>query len=195
MFDTKAPAGAHPPDASTAHGETPSKPLAVTTTKDMVSAVAAQAKGVASDVAHHAQELVTAKITNQQTKSASDIAELARALRNTGKQLDGNMMSPYMGKAADQMERLSRFIRTTNVDELKGTAESFARREPALFLGGALILGILGARFLKSSSRHEASGSMQANGGPGRAAVSSDATRSSGVRRPAAAAFIGAGRP
>jgi hypothetical protein len=36
---------------------------------------------------------------------------------------------------------------------LVGDVENFARRQPALFIGGALALGILAARFLKSSSQ------------------------------------------
>ena len=31
--------------------------------------------------------------------------------------------------------------------------ENLARRQPALMLGGALVLGLIGARFLKSSQR------------------------------------------
>jgi hypothetical protein len=38
------------------------------------------------------------------------------------------------------------------VGELIGDVEQFARRSPALFLGGAFALGVLAARFVKSSS-------------------------------------------
>jgi hypothetical protein len=37
-------------------------------------------------------------------------------------------------------------------------AEDFARRQPALFLGGAFALGLLGARFLKSSGQQASQG-------------------------------------
>jgi hypothetical protein len=129
------------------------EPLVSGGTTDMIAAVAVQAKDVASEVAHQAHELVAQHITNHQSQSASDIEAVARALRDTGRRLEGNTMSPYVNKAADHIERLSRLVRTTSADELKGAAETFARREPALFLGGAFVLGILGARFLKSSSR------------------------------------------
>jgi hypothetical protein len=35
--------------------------------------------------------------------------------------------------------------------------EDFARRQPALFIGGAFMLGLLGARFLKSSAQTDPS--------------------------------------
>jgi hypothetical protein len=50
------------------------------------------------------------------------------------------------------------------VDDLLREAEEFARRDPALFLGVAFTLGVLGARFLKSSGRHPSStGGYRAN--------------------------------
>ena len=37
------------------------------------------------------------------------------------------------------------------VEDLVNRTESWARQNPALFLGGAFVIGVLGARFLKSS--------------------------------------------
>ena len=36
--------------------------------------------------------------------------------------------------------------------------ENLARRQPALMIGGALVLGLIGARFLKSSERRSSGG-------------------------------------
>jgi hypothetical protein len=36
---------------------------------------------------------------------------------------------------------------------MRADLENLARRQPALVLGGALLLGLMGARFLKSSQR------------------------------------------
>ena len=55
-------------------------------------------------------------------------------------------------RAADQLDRFSTRLRERNVSELLHDAQQLARRQPALFIGGAFVLGLLGARFLKSSS-------------------------------------------
>src|SRR5262249_48746129 len=55
-------------------------------------------------------------------------------------------------QAAEQIERFSRYLRETDIDDLLYEAQHIARRQPALFLGGAFVLGVLGARFLKSTS-------------------------------------------
>ena len=132
-----------------------------TTSKDSAtnaSSVLDQAKTVASNVAGQAKDLITHSVGDQQEKSAGDLGNVAKALRQTSKQLDGNIASPYVGQVADQVDRAAEFLRTANVKEVVGSVESFARREPLLFLGGAFALGILGARFLKSSSHHDQAG-------------------------------------
>ncbi len=125
-------------------------------TKEAATEVAVHAKGLASDVAHQTMEKVDARVAAQKGKSARDVSDVAKALRETSGQLDGNMLFPYIEKAAEKLETASQFLRTANLKDLRGTLETFARREPALFLGGALALGALAARFLKSSSAAEA---------------------------------------
>ena len=36
---------------------------------------------------------------------------------------------------------------------MRADLENLARRQPAIMIGGALVLGLIGARFLKSSKR------------------------------------------
>lgn len=110
----------------------------------------------ASGLADQAKSLVSQQVEQRAGRSADDLREVARALRQTGEQLGGNMAAPYVDKAAQQLERLSSFLRTADANQVLRGAERFARREPLLFLGGAFTLGILAARFLKSSARgHE----------------------------------------
>jgi hypothetical protein len=62
-------------------------------------------------------------------------------------------MGDYVSSAADQIDRLSRYVRSTKVDDMLGGVERFAREQPAAFVGGAFMVGLLAARFLKSSRR------------------------------------------
>ena len=114
-------------------------------------------KQAVSEVAGQARGLVSQQVTERAGRSATDIDQVARALRQTREQLGGNVAAPYVDKAAQQLERLSSYLRTADAKEIVRGAESFARREPLLFLGGAFAVGLLAARFLKSSAHHEGS--------------------------------------
>ncbi|MFO0591501.1 MAG: hypothetical protein U0441_28395 [Polyangiaceae bacterium] len=125
---------------------------------DVTGQVASDAKQAASQVAEQAKELVSQKVTEKAGRGAGDIRQFAHVLRNTRGQLGDNMAAPLVDKAADQLERFSRFLQDANPERVVRDVESFARREPLLFLGGAFALGLLGARFLKSSARHPSEG-------------------------------------
>jgi hypothetical protein len=71
---------------------------------------------------------------------------------------DQDPIGQYADRAAEQVERFSGFLRERDADQLIGEAENLARRQPAVFLGGAFALGVLGARFLKASSSGQAGG-------------------------------------
>lgn len=131
-------------------------------------AVMDQAKETISSVASKAGNTVATRLDKQKEKAAQGLGSVAQALRQTGEQLRAqNQEVPvdeYVATAADQIERFSGYVRSKSVREMVGGVEQFARRQPGLFLGGALVLGLLGARFLKSSAHAEGGdGSMPRN--------------------------------
>ena len=75
-------------------------------------------------------------------------------------------MKTYVDQAADQVERLSEYVRERDVVQIAGDVEKFARREPALFLGGAFVLGLCAARFLKSSAQSSQSAQQSQSAQP-----------------------------
>jgi len=121
--------------------------------KDAAAKLGAEAKNLSSQVGRSAQELVKGEVGKRTEKGAEDLDAVAGALRRSGHELEDNIAAPYVVKAADQIERVSQFLRTAEPRDILQSVENFARREPVLFLGGALALGLLGARFLKSSAR------------------------------------------
>lgn len=131
--------------------------------KGVANQVAGQAKGVANQVAGQAKDIVRSRLSTQTSRSAIQVGELANALRQTSAQLEDNVASPFVSKAADRLDRVSELL-DADPTELVRNVEQFARREPLLFLGGAFALGIVGARFLKSSATHAQSGRMSASG-------------------------------
>jgi hypothetical protein len=114
-----------------------------------------QAKKTLSRTAGQVGEKVSSSFDVQKGKVAAGLGSVARALRAGGDQLraqDAEASIPgYVASAASQVERLSGYLKSTDAKAIVGNVEDFARRQPALFIGGAFFLGILGARFLKSS--------------------------------------------
>jgi hypothetical protein len=106
------------------------------------------------------------------------------ALRETGqllRKLGQGSVAQYADEAADQVERFSGYLRETDVDEIVDEARGFARRRPAVFLGGAVALGFLATRFLKSSSQEAGNGSAAT------AAATTSTTVTHGTGEPATA--------
>ncbi|HSV28324.1 MAG TPA: hypothetical protein VLL76_02160, partial [Candidatus Omnitrophota bacterium] len=58
--------------------------------------------------------------------------------------------------AAEQLDRVSNYLRQSDWNDILVGAENFARRQPYWFVGGAVAAGFLMARFLKSSGGMEA---------------------------------------
>lgn len=119
-----------------------------------------QAQQKASQMADQAQHRAASMLENQKQKAAENLHSVAEAMRQSGQQLreqdQAQMAVQYTDKAAEQIEHFANYLRSKDVNELMNDAERFARRQPELFLGGAFALGLLAARFLKSSSQQTA---------------------------------------
>lgn len=117
-----------------------------------------KAQHLAGQAKEKAGERVQTGLDRGRTRAASTLREVAQSLRQgTGQQqLVGgspNTGQQFVDRAAQQVQRAADFLENTEVDEMIERVETMARRQPALFLGGAFLLGIVGARFLKSSRR------------------------------------------
>ena len=114
-----------------------------------------QAKEKLTDAGSQAGDKVASRLDSQKDKAAEGLGSVAQALRQASDQLrgqnDGAAGHEYVASAANQVERLSDYLRSTNTKDMVSGVERFARQQPALFVGGAFMLGLLGARFLKSS--------------------------------------------
>jgi ElaB/YqjD/DUF883 family membrane-anchored ribosome-binding protein len=111
-----------------------------------------QARGVASQVADNAKRALGSRLNDRTTKSAMQLSQLADVLRQGGQRLEGNLAGPLMARAAARVESISDALDVNDVRQVVERVESFARREPALFLGGAFAVGLLGARFLRGAA-------------------------------------------
>jgi len=101
-------------------------------------------------------EQATTRLEDQKTVASDGINTVANAFRQASDQLreqDQAGIARYLDQASAQVENFANYLGRRDVREIARDAEGFARREPALFLGGALALGLFAARFLKSSGQ------------------------------------------
>jgi hypothetical protein len=113
------------------------------------------------------RDQANAQLTTQKTKATDGLGSVAQAVRQTTQHLregQHDTVARYAEQAADQIERLSQQLRNKDVGELMNNAQQLARRQPALFVGGAFALGLLSARFLKSSSPSSRQGEYRSSG-------------------------------
>lgn len=139
--------------------------------KDTFGSVKDSAGTVANQAIGQAKEKAGSVLGEQKANLASGITSVADSIRQVGENLSGsnenNQVAALAGKygetLAGQVEKLSSYIDEKNFKELMRDVEQFARRQPLLFVGGAFTLGIMAARFLKSSGRGQTSRSRSRN--------------------------------
>ena len=105
-----------------------------------------------------AKDRATSSLGESRDQFAEQIGALAEAFRRTGEHLRSEHQERVAGfteSAARQADRVADYIRTFDPRTARDDLESLARRQPALVLGGAVALGLLSARFFKSSKRSE----------------------------------------
>lgn len=118
--------------------------------------VADTVKRTAGSAAAHAREGLGQELEQRKGRASETMGSVAQAIRETGDKLGGGA-TPIASKAAERVDRAARYLESRDVRDMISGVEGFARREPALFLGGAFALGLFAGRFLKSSSRGGAS--------------------------------------
>lgn len=121
-------------------------------------------RDTARQAADSAERTARSALSSQKERAASGLDDIVEVLHATGNQLrdhDRASLANYADQAADRIERFARDLHRRDIGELMADAEDFARDHPEIVLGGALMIGLLTARFLKSTSyRPEREGEM-----------------------------------
>ncbi len=105
-----------------------------------------------------ARDSASTSLNDSRHQAADRIGGIASAVRSTSEHLRAENQAGVANltdSLAEQVERLSSYLRDRDLRAFRDDVESFARRQPALAVGIALGLGMLGARFFKSSKRPE----------------------------------------
>jgi hypothetical protein len=116
-----------------------------------------EARQEATRIAGAAKERVEEKAAQTKDTAAETVGTVAGVLRDAGQRLEQENVGfgHYAESAAEQVERLAGYLRSHDLGDMLRDAETFARRHPELFLGGAVVAGMMAARFLKSAPRRQ----------------------------------------
>lgn len=136
--------------------EPESRPKTATNNQDGDQSV----KKAATDAIGQVKEKASSILDEQKTTLTTGLSGVADSLRQVGETLreaeDQNKITlataRYGESLADKIEDISGYLEQATLKDLTRDAERFARQQPALFVGGAFLIGILAARFLKTSA-------------------------------------------
>ena len=148
------------PQDGASQTETSSNPDAQTAARDVAKEAQARAKEVGRTVTEQTKEAAeelrqsaTASFSDSKGQLAKQISGLAKAFRSGSDTLRDEELSDFARLSDGAAERLEDFSDqlNRNTDDLLSDLQRVAQDRPALFAGGLLTIGVLSARFLRSS--------------------------------------------
>ena len=111
----------------------------------------------AAQVAGMAKDRISGQYDEKKTVALNEVQHFASALRRAGENLreDGSSSigATLLTRAAERLDSIGSSVGGKDLDTIVTDVERLARRNPAAFLGGAMLLGFAASRFLKSSGR------------------------------------------
>ena len=124
--------------------------------REQIRDVKDQVVGQARNTLEQARNRASSSLGESKGEFANQFGTIADALRRTTEHLrseDQQRIAGITDTMARQVDQVANYLRNKDAGAMRNDLENLARRQPALVLGGALLLGLMGARFLKSSQR------------------------------------------
>jgi hypothetical protein len=122
--------------------------------KEIVGQAGHALKAEAQSFASAAQERVRAEAQKGTQAGAKTLGDFANAVRRAGDELSQSDQSPasrLVQQAADGLESLSRNLVDKDPGDLLNSVRDFGRKNPAAFIGGAVLVGLALGRFARAS--------------------------------------------
>lgn len=125
-------------------------------TEDITKAAkdnAAQLSNSAKEFASATKDKVGEAVTERKSFAADYVGSIAQATQQAAAAFDNDLpqAARYIRQASEQIQGVAVNVREKDVRELVGDVQEFARHQPTLFFGGAVVLGFAALRFLKST--------------------------------------------
>jgi hypothetical protein len=103
-----------------------------------------------------ARDRAASSLGESKGQVADQFGAIADALKRTTEHLrseDQQRIAGLTDTVAQQVDQVATYLRSKDARAVRQDLEDLARRQPAFILGGAFVLGLVAARFLKSSER------------------------------------------
>lgn len=107
-----------------------------------------KAQGLAAQAASEHAEAARVQVSRQGDAVQDAVNDVAATV---GEYSD--TLGQYAGEFADQVSRLNDRIKSSSVDDLAGDVRRLARDNPAMFMLGAVSIGVIASRFFRASDR------------------------------------------
>jgi hypothetical protein len=112
----------------------------------------------AGQLAHRASETGFQQVDQRREQAADAVDRVAKSIRKVSVEIGAQQ--PAIGNvadtAADQAERLAGYLRHTDARQMLDNVQSYARRQPLLFVGGAFLAGLAASRLMKAAGGDQA---------------------------------------
>ena len=116
-----------------------------------------RAKDIIVEFACATQSAALSAANERKQRAAEQVGGVAEAVRAAARSLERSQIptaARYVDRAAVQVEDFARALRERRWGELIGDIDYVARRQPVLFVFGAVAVGFLVGRFLAVSTQH-----------------------------------------
>jgi hypothetical protein len=136
--------------------DTTPKPDPALAAKQMLGDAGRAVRQETAQFAGVAKERARGAIDQRKETATRTLGDFADAVRKAGDELtarDQSMASRMVGHAADSLEGLSRTVADKRPEELLDAVRDFGRRNPAAFIGGAVLVGLAIGRFARASAQ------------------------------------------
>ena len=108
----------------------------------------------AGEMASQTTEKVNSALNAQKGLGADYVENIAHIVHRAAGEFETELPAAahYIHQAADHLDSVADFIRERDTKQMVTDVQEFSRRQPALFFGGALVLGFAAFRFFNAST-------------------------------------------
>ncbi len=111
----------------------------------------------AVELSQETREIIKEQVTSGREVLTSALNDAAKAVNQVSESDSPGLTSfrPYTERLGLMLDQTSQYLNTVTPQRLVKDTRTLARNNPAVFVGGALLVGLVAARFLKSTSSAE----------------------------------------
>ena len=128
------------------------------TAREQVKEIKDQAIDQARQTMRDARDRAASSLGDSKVRFVDEMGGVAHAFRQASGQLRSEDQARIAGltdSVAEQVDQLATYLRDRDGRAMLNDLDQLAHRQPAFVIGGAFTLGLLAARFIKSSDRRE----------------------------------------